>query len=474
MKTDQSVTEPQLRQGLTFTHTVALVVGTVIGTGVFLKAAIMAQAVGSPFWVLAAWLVAGLMSFAGALTYAELGALLPRSGGEYNYLREAYGNAPAFLYGWMRLLVGSTGSIAALAAGFAAFLAAVFPLDAIWATRQFTLFGQAVNWQFGMRQVIAVGIILGFSAINCVGVILGGKLQTLLTVLKVSGILIIALGVIFVSKSSPGLATTGLMTKSWNGFAAFGAAMLAALWAYEGWNQMPMVAAEVQNPKRNVPRALVLGMFLVLVLYLLANAAYIWVLPFGEVVNSNSTQFRTALPVAAKAAQTFMGSMGSRLVSVIFLISTVGALNGTILLCARVPYAMARDGLFFSSFATVGESSRVPTLSIIVQAVWASILAISGTYDQLTDYVVFASWLFYVLVTTSVFVLRRKITAARPYKTPGYPFTPILFILIASWLVLNTLRARPLESIVGLVLIASGIPMYLFFRRNANGRSSVT
>lgn len=466
MNTEPSKPEPQLVRGLTLTHTVALVVGTVIGTGVFLKAAIMAQAIGSPFYVLAAWLVAGLMSFAGALTYAELGALLPRAGGEYNYLQAAYGDAPAFLYGWMRILVGSTGSIAALAAGFAAFLAAVLPVDAVWAERQFTLFGQTLTWHFGMRQLMAVGIIVVLSAINCVGVALGGKIQTLLTALKVGGILLIVFGVFFFSKTSHAEGVAAIAGKSWNGFAAFGAAMLAALWAYEGWNQMPMVAAEVQQPERNVPRALVWGMFLVVLLYLLANAAYVWVLPFSEIVNANSTQFRTALPVAAKAAQTFMGPMGSQLVSIIFLVSTIGALNGTILLCARVPYAMARDGLFFSRFATVGESSRVPTLSIGIQAIWASILAISGTYDQLTDYVVFASWLFYLLVTTSVFMLRRKMPSGRPYKTPGYPYTPILFILIASWLVLNTVRTRPVESTVGLVLITTGIPVYLFFRRN--------
>jgi APA family basic amino acid/polyamine antiporter len=236
---------------------------------------------------------------------------------------------------------------------------------------------------------------------------------------------------------------------------------------------MPMVAAEVQRPERNIPRALVFGSILIVLLYMLANAAYVWVLPFEEVVTSNSTEYRTALPVAAKAAKNFMGPLGTQLVSVIFLISSVGALNGSILLCARVPYAMARDGLFFSRLAVVNDSTRVPVLSIVVQAVWASILALSGTYDQLTDYVVFASWLFYVLVTTAVFVLRRKVPEPRSYKTPFYPYTPIIFIIVASWLVLNTLMARPVESTVGLVLIASGIPLYLFFRRRRAQANSV-
>jgi APA family basic amino acid/polyamine antiporter len=460
-----SSSERQLVRGLTLTHTVSLVVGTVIGTGVFLKAAIMAQAVGSPEYVLLAWLVAGILSLAGALTYAELAALLPRAGGEYNYLRAAYGDAPAFLFGWMRIVVGSTGSIAAIAAGFAAFSSSLFSADAVWLEKSFTVLGQNLTWQFGVRQLMAVGIILLVSAINCAGVALGGSVQTALTALKVSGILLIVVGVFFFSRGPQGPDLSSISQISWSGFSAFGAAMLAALWAYEGWNQMPMVAAEVQRPERNIPRALVFGSVLIVLLYMLANAAYVWVLPFEEVVTSNSTEYRTALPVAAKAAKTFMGPVGTQLVSVIFLVSSVGALNGAILLCSRVPYAMARDGLFFSKLSSVNHSTRVPVLSIVVQAVWASILALSGTYDQLTDYVVFASWLFYVLVTTAVFVLRRKLPEARSYKTPLYPYTPIAFIIVASWLVLNTLMARPVESIVGLVLIASGIPLYLFFRR---------
>jgi len=353
MKINPLPAEPQLVRGLTLTHTVSLVVGTVIGTGVFLKAAIMAQAVGSPEYVLLAWLVAGLLSLAGALTYAELAALLPRAGGEYNYLRAACGDAPAFLFGWMRIVVGSTGSIAAIAAGFAAFSSSLFSADAVWLEESFTVFGQHLTWQFGVRQLMAVGVILLISAINCAGVALGGKVQTGLTALKVSGILLIVVGVFVFSKGPLAHGLSNLSAKSWSGFSAFGAAMLAALWAYEGWNQMPMVAAEVQRPERNIPRALVFGSILVVLLYMAANAAYLWVLPFGEVVTSNSTAHRTALPVAAKAAKTFMGPLGTKLVSVIFLVSSVGALNGSILLCARVPYAMARDGFFFSSLASV-------------------------------------------------------------------------------------------------------------------------
>lgn len=463
--------EPQLVRGLTLTHTIALVVGTVIGTGVFLKAAIMAQAVGTPSLVLAAWLVAGLMSLAGALAYAELGAMMPQAGGEYVYLREAYGKLPAFLAGWMRIAVASSGSIASLAAGFATFLVALLPLETVWAERTFNLLGQTINWQFGARQVIAVGIILLVSAINCARVVLGGRIQAVLTALKVIGILFIAGGVFAFSKDATfaNLATPA-DRGAWSGFTLFSAAVLAALWAYEGWHQMPMAAAEVKQPERNVPRALIGGLLLIIFLYCLANFAYLYALPFDEVANSNSTAFRQAPPVASKAAGTFLGSLGTQLVGVIFLVSTLGALNGTILQCARVPYAMARDGLFFRSVGKLSESSRVPVLAIAVQAVWASILAISGTYDQLTDYVVFGTWMFFALVTSSLFVLRRKMSnAPRPFRVPWYPVLPILFILVTGWLVLTTLYTRPVESATGLILIALGFPLYFYFRvRNRN------
>ncbi|MCI0350864.1 MAG: amino acid permease [Acidobacteriales bacterium] len=463
--------EPQLVRGLTLTHTIALVVGTVIGTGVFLKAAIMAQAVGTPYLVLAAWLVAGLMTLVGALAYAELGALLPHAGGEYVYLREAYGKLPAFLGGWMHVVVASTGAIASLAAGFATFLVALFPLESVWVERTFNLLGQTIHWQFGTRQIIAVGIILLVSAINCAGVVLGGRIQSVLTTLKVLSILVIAGGV-FAFSNGATLANlaTPVDRGAWSGFTLFSAAVLAALWAYDGWYQTPMVAAEIKHPERNLPRALIGGLLLITFLYCLANFAYLYALPFDEVANANSTAFRQAPPVASKAASTFLGPLGTQLVGVIFLISTLGALNGSILQSARTPYAMARDGLLFRSLSGLSQSTRVPVLAIAAQAVWASILAMSGTYDQLTDYVVFATWIFFALTTGAVFVLRRKMPdAPRPFRVPGYPVLPIVFILVAAWLVVTTLYNRPVESAAGLILIGLGFPLYLYFRKKTPG-----
>src|ERR1700719_3020642 len=246
MSLSRKDTEPQLDRGLTLAHTIALVVGAVIGTGVFLKAAVMAQTVGSPSLVLWAWALAGLLSMAGGLTYAELGALLPHAGGEYVYLLEAYGEGPAFLFGWMRFVMGSAGSIASLAVGFATFLAAILPINHVWAEYSYRAFGQTLVWRFGTQQVLALSVIILLSALNCGRVVLGGQVQVLLTILKVAGIAVIVGGILLFSRGGTvaNLARpTGV--KAWTGFASFGTAMLAALWAYEGWNQMPMCAGEV-------------------------------------------------------------------------------------------------------------------------------------------------------------------------------------------------------------------------------------
>jgi len=245
---------------------------------------------------------------------------------------------------------------------------------------------------------------------------------------------------------------------------AFGAAMLAALWAYQGWSNVPMMAGEIEKPERNVPRALIFGMLIVIVVYLITNLAYFYALPFSEILTSNSTAYRDALPVAARAAQTF-SSYGAQIVSVAFIIAAIGALNGITMMNARVPFAMARDGLFFGPLANLSATSNVPVNAIWFQGIWACVLALSGTFDQITTSVIFAVWVFTALVGSSLFVLRRKLPAApRRYRTPGYPVVPALFILVALWLVINTLTASPVESAAGLVLIALGLPLYFYFR----------
>jgi basic amino acid/polyamine antiporter, APA family len=455
----------QLVRGLTLADTTALVVGTVIGTGVFLKSAIMAQDAGSPLLVLAAWVAAGLLSLAGALSYAELGAMLPHAGGEYVYLRRSYGELAAFLFGWMRFVVAGSGSIAILGVGFATFLSAIVPMDTVWAHTTYTFLGRTMQWQVGLTQVVAIAAIVIFAIVNCLTVVVGGRVQTVLTVLKVGGIAVVVLGIAFLSTTADWAHLATPSNAQTGGVAAFGLAMLAALWAYDGWNSMPMAAGEVQAPGRNVPRALIGGMLAVMAIYCLANLAYFYALPWADVVTSNSTAHRDALPIATRAAQTAFGEGGGKLMSIAFVLSALGALNGVTLTNARVPYAMARDGLFAARAGVLSPRTHVPVAAVLMQAGWACVLAASGTYDQLTDYVVFASWIFYGLVTSAVFVLRYKAPELpRPYRTLGYPVVPIIFVLVAVWLVVNTLMNRPLESIAGLVLIALGLPVYFYFR----------
>ncbi len=455
----------ELARALSLRDAIALVL-TVIATGVFLKTATMAQLVGSPSAVLLAWLAAGLLSLAGALTYAELGAMLPEAGGDYVFLREAYGNVVAFLFGWTNLVLISTGGLAAVSIGLASFLASIVPLDAVWATRDLNLLGQVVHWRFGIQQLVAVAVILLFSAINSRGVAVAARVQWLATVAKLGGIAIIVVGAFLLSRSRSwdhlhapvSAGTTG------GGMTAFGAAMLAALWAYHGWSNVAMVAGEIEKPERNIPRALIYGMLLVILVYLITNLAYFYALPFSEILTSNSTAYRDALPVAAKAAQTFF-SYGAQLVSIAFIIAVIGALNGIILMNARVPFAMARDGLFFKRLGEVNPVSRVPVAAIWTQGIWACVLALSGTFDQITTFVMFALWIFFALAGASLFILRRKLPPApRRYRTPGYPVVPFLFVLVAVWLVINSVKAYPVESALGLVLIALGLPFYLFFR----------
>lgn len=459
----------ELVRGLNLSATTSLVVGTIIGTGIFLKSAKMAQAAHTPALVLLAWVAAGLLSLAGALSYAELGAMLPAAGGEYVYLRTAYGDLPGFLFGWMRLVVGSTGSLASMAAGFGIFLSALLPLDQAWAHKSFEVFGEKIDWKFGPQQLIDVSLILVLSGVNCLRVVFGGRVQLIFTTAKVLAIVAIMGGAFFFAPSASWehlRAPAG--APAWCGFSAFGAAMLAALWAYDGWNNMPMAAGEVKDPGRNVPRGLIIGMFIVLTVYLLVNLAYCYALPFNEIAAAGRSLHEAALPVAAKTAQTFLPRFGVGLMAIAGVLSTVGALNGSILTAARIPYAMARDGLFFACFADLNDKTSVPVAAVIFQGLWASLLVLSASFDQLTDCVVFAGMIFYASTTIGVFVLRRKMPdAPRPYRTLGYPAVPLVFVMVALWLLVNTLQTSTLESVAGLVLISLGLPVFYWQRRSA-------
>jgi APA family basic amino acid/polyamine antiporter len=440
-----------LVRGLSLVDAVSIVVGSIIGTGVFLKTATMSQLVGAPGTVLLIWVVAGLLSLAGALAYSELGSLMPDAGGEYVYLKQGYGDLWAFLFGWMRFWIGSPGSIAAYAVGAMTFLGAAVDLSPI-----------------GGRAAGAVIVIIIFSSINCLSIAVGGRLNSILTGLKIVMILGISAGVLFFGKTgsfghfseaAPGHA-------GFAGWAAIGSATLAALWAYDGWNNLPMVAGEIKDPQRNIPLALGLGMLAILGIYCLANVAYFYALPLTEVLSANSGAYPDALPVATKAAMTFLGDAGVSVLSAAFVVSALGAMNGSIMTGARVPYAMARDGLFFKKLANVSDATLVPVSAVVVQGVVAMLLALSGSFDQLTNYVVFSSWIFYAMVTGVVFVLRkRRPDAPRSYKTLGYPMVPAVFIVLAVLLLANTIVESPRESTIGLLFILAGVPVYFIFQK---------
>ena len=445
------MTQNKLNQGLGLKEAIAVVVGTIIGTGVFLKTGIMAQTVGDAQIVMLAWIVAGLLSLAGALTYAELGGLFPKAGGEFVYLREAYGNWVGFLYGWMRFWIGSPGSIAAYAVGAATFL------------------GGFIHYENSQSKVImALLFIVVFTLLNCLNVRFGGRLQTFLTALKVLMLAIIAFGIFAFTKDGSFTDLSGATeTVGWAGWSAFGAAMLAALWAYDGWNNLPMVAGEVKNGQRNVPLALAFGTLTILVIYGIVNLSYFYALPFSEILSANSKLNPDALPVATKAASTFLGTAGVGFLSIAFVISALGAMNGSILTGARVPYAMANEKLFFAKLGETHPKTMVPIYSVLIQGLWACILAMSGTFDQLTDYVVFSSWLFYALCGASVWVFRKKYPDRhRPYKVLFYPVLPIVFVVCAALLLINTLITSPQESLFGLLIIGIGLPAYWFLFRS--------
>ena len=457
--------ELQPRRDLTLTHAVSLVVGIIIGTGIFLKCATVAQAVGTPALVLGAWTAAGLVAMLGALCFAELGALLPHAGGEYVYLSRAYGEIPGFLFACNAFVLGGA-AVAAYGAAVAIFVSDIHPLPSEWVVRSVHLLGSEFRFTFGARQLLAVGVIAVFAGINCAGVMLGGRVQALLTSAKVLAILGVAAGVFLFSRSGDVTNLAAPTGSSHGGLAGFGAALFSALWAYSGWQFLPMAASEVREPQRSLPRAIVGGTLLVLALYLTINTAYLYALPFWQVASANSTAYPEAPSVAARAVQTFLGGRAAPIAALIFLVSTIGSMNGVILSAARVPYAAARDGLFFARFARLSPVSRVPVTSLVLLALWGALLAISGTFDQLTNMAVMSYALFWIPVALAVPVLRRKLPhAARPYRVPGYPLVPLLFALVMAWIVVSALRSAPRESIATVVLILLGLPLYPLFRR---------
>lgn len=453
-----------LIRGLGLIAATSMVVGNVIGTGVFLKSRVMICNVGTPGRVIAVWIVAGLLSLAGALTYAELAAIWPRAGGEYVFIREAYNPRLAFLYGWMRFFVASAGSLAALAVGFAIFLNVL--LKGTLNVTYFTLYLPGYQIPFGGLQVIAVTAIAIVTLVNCASVAVGGQFAAALTALKVSIIVALGAGALlfapgdwahFMFGDEGGLCE-GVAAAARGGSAGFAAAMLGALWAYNGWNDVTLVAGEIKNPARNIPLALVGGMAIVAALYVFVNSTYFYVLTPTEIADVPA-----ASSVAAIVAERFLGSIAVSFIAAAMLTSTFGALHITTMASSRVPYAMAHDGLFHRGLARLSERTKVPVRALVAQGVWATVLALSGSYDTLTDYVIFSNWIFFGLVIASVFIIRRRMPEIeRVYRAWGYPWVPVLFLLTTAWLLIATLITSPTRSLIGLALVALGLPVYYY------------
>jgi basic amino acid/polyamine antiporter, APA family len=466
-KVDSSrATTADLSRDLGASHAAAIVVGTIIGSGIFLVPTEMMQAVGSARLVYLAWIVGGLLSFFGALTYAELGAMKPQAGGEYVYVRDAYGPLAAFLYGWTWFVIAKPASIATVVVGLVRILGtfsvfSFFPANAISVP-----FG--VTW--GQLVAIAAAILISF--LNYLGVKKAGEFQLVFTLLKVGIILFIVLvcfsGIGHVSER--GWANfAGMFTGAKGGVAGFMAALVAALWAYDGWNDLNMVAGEVQQPGRSIPIALVAGVAIVAALYMLMNAAVQYVLPASAIAASPRP--------ASHAVALVMGGMGAGIVSAGMALSMLVTLNGTIMSGARVPFAVARDGYFFHALAKVHPRFHTPSVAIAVQAVLSIFLLLLGAnFRQLFSLAIFAEWLFYMIAGSTIFVFRsRDRNAERPFRMPGYPIIPALFVAVAAALLAYTFKNDWPNSGYGLLVILAGVPVFLAFaaRRARSARSEL-
>jgi APA family basic amino acid/polyamine antiporter len=445
----------ELKRDLGTAPAISIVVGTVIGSGIFLVPTTMIQRVGSVRMVFAVWIVGGLLSLAGALSYAELAAALPEAGGEYVYLREAYGPLWGFLYSWTQMWVAKSGSIATLATGFFLYLGNFLPqMDTVFYSVPLPLGPKGGPLEFRYGQLFAIALILGLAWLNYYGVKLGGEVQTAVTGIKVALIgLIILAGLLLGQPHAPAASVLAPAT-----FAGFIAALVAALWAYDGWNNVSMVASEIREPQRNLPRALIGGTIAVIVIYLLANAGYFRILSPSQVAGSER--------VAADMIARIFGGSGANAVSIAAMISIFAALNGSILSGSRVPYAAAREGYFFAPVGRVNPIHRTPGVSIVLLSLWSCLLVLSGKYDDLFNLVIFASWILYGMTAAAVLVLRAKRPdMPRPYRTVGYPAVPLLFVLAAVVLLVSTLIDRPRESLLGIALMVVGLPFYLHWKK---------
>ncbi|MDP6776582.1 MAG: amino acid permease, partial [Candidatus Latescibacteria bacterium] len=438
-----SRTSPLLRQ-LTLLDSIAIIVGIIIGVGIFRVPSSIATYLHSPWLILAAWIVGGLLALCGGLCYAELSASLPRTGGDYVYLRESYGRAVGFLFGWTKLLVVRPGSIAGIAyifAGYAAYFLPMSPLS---------------------TRLVAIAAIAALTLVNLVGLRFGKSAQNILVAAKILGVLM--LGIVGLGLSSGQLPSAGAIAGRADALslpAAFGLALIFVMWTYGGWNEGTYVAEEMQNPERDLPRSIVIGILGVLVLYILLNSAYLLCIPLSEMQGSEMA--------ASLLAERLFGALGGRLIALIVMVFALGALNGLILTGARISYALGSDHGAFGAIAWVHDRFRTPAVALLMNGAWASVLVFSGTFDRLVSYTGAVTWLFFGLTGGSLFILRRRLPdLVRPYKVWGYPAVPAIFLAVSLWLTYNTLMYSPSGAVLGVIIMLTGLPVYLLTRRKGD------
>lgn len=445
----------------------AIVAGSMIGSGVFIVSADIARQVQAPGWLLAVWLLTGVMTIVGALSYGELAAMMPHAGGQYVYLREAYGPLVGFLYGWTLFMVIQTGTIAAVAVAFAKFTAVVVPAFD-------TRFHIGVL-PISAQQLLAIVVIGVLTGANCNGLHTGRRVQNIFTITKIGSLLALIVFGLLLGRNAAAMQVNRGAFWGPPGFSlsllpVIGAAMVGALFSSDAWNNITFAAAEVRDPARTVPSSLAIGTILVTVLYLATNLVYLATLPLqgdaaASAISARGIQFATSDRVATAAMEVMLGQAGAVVMALGIMISTFGCENGLILSGARVYYAMARDGVFFSA-AGMLNTRRVPAAALVLQGLWAAVLTLSGTYSDLLDYVIFAALLFYALTVGAIFILRRtEPNAERPYRAFGYPIVPAAYIVLATLIMLDLLIMKPRYTWPGLLLVVSGVPVFRWWQR---------
>lgn len=441
---------------------IVMVIGNIIGSGIYKKIAPMSAELHSPGWILLCWLFGGIITMFGALSNAEIAGMMPATGGEYSYYKKIYGKFFSFLYGWSNFAAIKTAAIASIAYVFAESLNSIVMLPPVLESwKDINIGGVFFPFEGFNVKLVAIVLVIFLTWFNSQGLKMGASLSTIILVLVLAGILsIIFFGATSAEANIPSVFTLDTSNGQSVSMSAIFTSMLAAFWAYEGWNSVGFLGGEIKEPHRNLPRSIIMGTAFIIVLYFITNMTYLSLLPVEslEAVNAAGNQV-----AAIEVSRTFWGSGGILFISILILLSTLGCTHATIMSNARTTYAMAKEGLFFSKISRINKA-HVPGNALWLQCTWACILVLSGTFDQLTDMLIFAAFIFYGATTLGVFIMRKRAPdAERPYRTWGYPVVPALFIIFCVFLIGNTIMARPREAVMGLSLMALGVPFYYWF-----------